>query len=291
LLVTGGSGFVGGSVLAAARAASWRAVNADCADAAALEGVEFRRLDITEAASVAPVLAEVRPEAVIHCAAIGNIDQSERDPERAWRVNVEGTAHLAGAAARIGARFVFLSSSTVFDGKSGRYREADPPMPVNVYGRTKVAAEHAACVLCPPALVVRISMAYGYPRTGGASFLTRVEERLRAGQPTDQPADEFRTPIDVLTLADALLELASLDASGLLHLGPQARISRYDFARKIAARLGADPALVQDRRAEALPGRAPRPKDVSFETDRARALLRTPLLGPDDGLARVMTPT
>jgi len=289
LLVTGGSGFVGGSVLAAARAAGGRAVNADCADAASLEGVEFRRLDITEAAAVAQVLAEVRPEAVIHCAAIGDIDQSERDPERAWRVNAEGTAHLAGAAAQIGARFIFLSSSTVFDGKSGRYREADPPMPVNVYGRTKVAAEHAARVLCPPALVVRISMAYGYPRTGGASFLTRVEEKLRAGEPTNQPADEFRTPTDVLTLADALLELASLDASGLLHLGPQARISRYDFAVKIAARIGADPALVQDRRAEALPGRAPRPKDVSFETDRARALLRTPLLGPDEGLARVMS--
>jgi dTDP-4-dehydrorhamnose reductase len=288
LLVTGGSGFVGGSVLAAARAAGWRAVNADCADAASLEGVEFRRLDITEAAAVAQVLAEVRPEAVIHCAAIGDIDQSERDPERAWRVNVEGTAHLAGAAAQIGARFIFLSSSTVFDGKSGRYREEDPPMPVNIYGRTKVAAEHAARVLCPPALVVRISMAYGYPRTGGASFLTRVEQALRSGRPTNQPGDEFRTPIDVRTCADALVELAGTPTPGIIHVGPRERISRYDFALKVARRLGVDESLVQDRRAQTLPGRAPRPKDVSFDTTRAHQVLRTTLLDTDRGLARVM---
>lgn len=301
LLVTGGSGFIGGHVLAAAASAGWQAVNADRAEIGHVAGVDFLSLDIVDEAAVAAAARDAHPDAVIHCAAIGDVDQSEREPELAWRVNVDGTANIARAAARLGARLVFLSTSTIFDGQAGRYREDDPPHPVNVYGRTKTAAEHAVRVLCPPALVARISMAYGYPRTGGASFLTRVEQKLRAGEPTDQPADEFRTPIDALTCAEALVELAGMDLGGALHLGPRERISRCDFAVKVARRLGADPALVRDSRGGdaagpaaasraggGLPGRAPRPKDVSFNTNRARALLRTPLLDPDDGLARVM---
>jgi dTDP-4-dehydrorhamnose reductase len=288
LLVTGGSGFVGGHVLAAGAAAGWRVINADRQSGAAVEGVEFRQTDIANEAAVNSVVAAARPYAIIHCAAIGDVDQSERDPDLAWRVNVNGTANIARAAAGVQAHLVFISTSTIFDGRNGRYREDDPPNPINVYGRTKVAAEHAVRVLRPPALIVRVSMAYGYPRTGGASFLTRVEEKLRAGEPTDQPADEFRTPIDVLTCADALIELAGGTAGGILHLGPRERISRYDFAVKVAQRLGADSSLVRDNRAEALPGRAPRPKDVSFNTDRAHAVLRTPPLDPEAGLARVM---
>jgi dTDP-4-dehydrorhamnose reductase len=294
LLVTGGSGFIGGHVLAAALAAGWRVINADRTEVAPVPGIAFHAVDIADEGAVAALVADRRPDAIIHCAAIGDVDASERDPDRAWRVNVDGTGNIARAAAGgappagAGARLILLSTSTVFDGRAGRYTEDDPPNPINIYGRTKVAAEHAVRVLHPAPLIARISMAYGYPRTGGASFLTRVAERLRAGEPTDQPADEFRTPIDVLTCADALIELADSDVSGVLHLGPRQRISRYDFALMVARRLRADPALVRDTRAQALPGRAPRPKDVSFNTDRAHALLRTPLLEPEDGLARAL---
>jgi dTDP-4-dehydrorhamnose reductase len=288
LFVTGGSGFVGGHLLAAALAAGQRVINADLTDIAPLPGADFRELDITDESAVSSLIRSVRPDAIVHLAAIGDVDASERQPLQAWRVNVDGSANIARAAAQTGARLVFISTSTIFDGKTGAYSEDDPPNPINTYGRTKVAAEHAVRVLCPKALIVRISMAYGYPRTGGASFLTRVEEKLRASQPTVQPSDEFRTPTDALTLAEALVEIAAMDISGLLHLGPPERISRHDFALKIAHRLRADPALVVDSPGEIVPGRAPRPKDVSFNTERGRALLRTPLLDPDAGLARVM---
>lgn len=288
LLVTGGSGFIGGHVVAAALAAGWSAVNADWQEVAPIAGADFRAVDIANGQAVERLVAELRPRAIVHCAAMGDVDQAEREPHQAWRANVDGTANIARAAAKADARLVFISTSTVFDGCAGGYREDDPPNPVNVYGRTKTAAEHAVRVLCPLGLTARISMAYGRPRTGGASFLTRVEQNLRRGHPTDQPADEFRTPIDVITCAQALVELAGIQVAGILHLGPRERISRYDLAAKIARRLEADPTLVRDRRAEALPGRAPRPKDVSLNTDRAQALLRTKLLNSDDGLARVM---
>jgi len=289
LLVTGGSGFVGGHVLAAGLTAGWRVTNLDRAETAPIDSVEFGECDIAQEAETASVIAESHPDVIIHCAAIGDVDESERNSGLAWRVNVDGTANIARAAAHIGARLIFISTSTIFDGRTGRYTEDDPPSPINIYGRTKAAAEHAVCVLHPPSLIARISMAYGYPRTGGASFLTRVEEKLRAGQPTVQPSDEFRTPTDVLTLAEVLVELAGIDSAGVLHIGPRERISRHEFALKIARRLGADSALVVDRGGEAVARRAPRPRDVSFNTDRAHEMLRTPILNPDEGLARVMT--
>jgi len=288
LLVTGGSGFIGGHVLATALAAGWGVINADRAQAAPISGVDFRELDITDEAAAGALISDARPDAVIHCAAIGDIDEAERDPYFTWRVNVNGTANVARAAAQTRAHLVFLSTSTIFDGKRGNCIEEAPPHPLNVYGHTKVAAEYAIRVLHPAATIARISMAYGYPRTGGASFLTRVEQALRSGKPTNQPGDEFRTPIDVLTCADALVELAGTHTQGTIHLGPRERISRYDFALKVARRLGVDERLVQDRRAQTLPGRAPRPKDVSFDTTRAHHMLRTKLLDTDRGLARVM---
>jgi dTDP-4-dehydrorhamnose reductase len=287
LVATGGSGFVGGQVAAAALAAGWRVVNADL-DEAPLQRLEFLRLEITDAGAVSRAIVNARPDAIIHCAALADIDQAEHNPDLAWRVNVTGTENIARAAAESGARLIALSTSTIFDGERGAYTESDPPNPINVYGRTKVAAEQAVAASGARALVARISMAYGYPRTGGASFLTRVIEKLRRGEKTQQPSDEFRTPLDVLTAADTLLELAAADIFGVLHLGGAERISRYHFALKIARRLGADPALVEDTAGREVPGRAPRPKDVSFRTDRGRALLRTPVLDVDAGLARVM---
>ncbi len=87
LLVTGGSGFIGGQVLAAALAGGWKVVNGDRIEAAPMADVEFRELDITDEAAVSALLGAVNPQAVIHCAAIGDVDQSQNNPPVAWRVN------------------------------------------------------------------------------------------------------------------------------------------------------------------------------------------------------------
>ena len=105
-------------MLAAGAASGWRVVNADRQSGAAVEGVEFRYLDIIDEATVSAVVIDARPDAIIHCAAIGDVDQSERNPDLAWRVNVNGTANVARAAAQAGARLIFISTSTIFDGRS-----------------------------------------------------------------------------------------------------------------------------------------------------------------------------
>src|SRR5581483_5276147 len=107
----------------------------------------WHALDVTDQRAVTAALAASRPAVVIHAAAMADVDACEREPERAEAVNARGTAHVADACASLGARLIYVSTDYVFDGEAGPYREDDPPQPLSVYGRTKLAGERAAAAL------------------------------------------------------------------------------------------------------------------------------------------------
>ncbi|HJS67219.1 MAG TPA: sugar nucleotide-binding protein [Nitrospiraceae bacterium] len=104
-----------------------------------VRGIARREVDLTDAAPLTFVVRSLNPQAIIHCAALSRTKDCEQDPERARRINVEATAHLARLSQDI--PFIFLSSGEVFDGRAGWYGETDEPNPVNVYGQTKLEAE------------------------------------------------------------------------------------------------------------------------------------------------------
>lgn len=177
-----------------------------------------------------------------------------------WEVNADGSAALAEAAR--GLRFVHLSSDVIFDGTRGRYREEDEPAPVNSYGRSKAEAERRVLALHDAPTVARTSLLYGGVEPGS-------QERL-ALEGTRFFVDELRSPVHVGDLADALLELLTLDVAGPLHLGGADDVSRYDFA----VLLGADPARIESAHTTA--DRCP---NVSLDSSRAAGLLQTRLRG------------
>ena len=212
---------------------------------------EWNQVDVRDAAGIA---AAVRgADAVVHTAYL-------QGGEEAWSTNVDGSAAVASAAA--GRRLVHLSSDVVFDGRRGRYREEDRPEPVGDYGRSKAEAERRVAALHPAATVVRTSLLYGGREPGPQERLAREGTRFFV--------DEIRCPVRVGELAAAILELLGLDHSGPLHLGGADAVNRYDFALL----LGADPSRIE--RAHTSPDR---PADVSLDSSRAAALLRTRLRG------------
>lgn len=284
LLVTGGGGFVGGWVVALA-GGDWalHATRRTPAPNGRADAV-WHTLDLSDAERLADTLRAVRPTAVVHAAAMADIDRCEQQPELAERVNVGVTAEIARYCADSGARLVLLSTDTVFDGRRGMYREDDPPQPVNVYGGTKVRAEQAVATTLPGAAIVRLSLVMGLPiLERGNSFLARMLDAWREGKPVRVPSDEVRTPVDVVTLARAILELASGGTAGIVHVAGNDRLPRDEMARRIARRLGVDESLVLPT-SGATPGRAPRPRDVSLDNARARRILQTPMLGLEEGL-------
>lgn len=292
LMITGGNGFVAGSVLAQAGVAWEIHVLSRSPALIHKPNLHWHRSDPLDADARTRLFRSVKPDRVLHTAAVADIDFCQANPEIARSVNVDFTRALVDLCAEGDSRLVFCSTDTVFDGEHAPYREDDLPDPVNFYAETKVEAERLVLGLGATSVVVRLALVVGLPVLGtGNSFLVRMLDSLRQGRQVRLSMTETRTPIDVITLGRALLELASSDTHGILHLAGATRISRFAMARRIADRFALPQHLVVPAEANPAPGRAPRPRDVSLDVSRARAELKTPVLDLDQGLSLILSRT
>ena len=261
LLITGCSGYLGGELARRAPDATGTYLSAERPGAV--------QLDVRDQDAVARLMSELRPAAVIHTAY-----REARDGAR--EVNVAGARNLAQAAAEVGARLVHVSTDLVFDGALGRpYAEDDPPRPLLEYGRQKLAGEQAVREALPSALVVRTSLIYGGAEPSRHERLVLDAADRRASARFFR--DELRSPVQVGDLAAALLELASSDAAGILHVAGADGVSRYEFARLVAAAAGRDPDVLESGLSADNPD--PRPLDCRLDSSRARARVRVELRG------------
>ena len=287
LVIFGGGGFVGGNMTEIARQKGWKVYIADSFFRPGLEGVEWRTVDIADTAVVERLIAEIRPDAVVNVAAVADIDKAEHEKELAWKVNVEGAANIAAGCAKNGVRNIFFSSDAVFDGEGGNYTEEHPVNPVNYYGRTKAEAEKVVLKADPKAAVIRISLVIGFPVTGGNSFFAGLEKKLSEGQDILCPAEEIRTPVDVLTLSECVLELAENNYSDVLHIGATDSINRLELTRKAAVRMGFDESRVKVKPLQDMTGgRLPRHKNGIICVRKAQTVLKTALLSVEESIER-----
>jgi len=285
LLVTGCGGFVGGAVVHQARGPVELHAVSRGAPLRHRQGLAWHTLDLLDAGEVDRLFKEVSPDAVIHAAARADIDFCEANKDIAREINLGVTEHLARLCQERGARMIFMSTDTVFDGKKGYYIEEDPPGPLNWYAETKVAAERSVAGLAGNWVVVRTSLVVGLPvLSAGNSFLSRMLPVFESGKELGVPDNEVRSPIDVVTLARALIELAENNYVGYLHLAGNDIMNRFEMVQRIAAKLGLPQRLVVARNPVDIPGRALRPLDVSLCNRKARSLLETPMQGLEAGL-------
>ncbi len=289
LLLTGANGFVAGSIIEAARG-QWE-IHAASRGPAPVErpGLVWHSFDPMDMDAFHDVFHEVDPAAVIHTAAIADIDLCEANRELATRVNYTYTHELAELCWDHDTRFIFLSTDTVFDGERGMYTETDIPRPINFYADTKVRAEKSIQEFGGNFVIARVALVMCLPVLGeGNSFVSRMAHGLREGKQVTTPAAEVRTPVDVITLGRALLELAAHEYRGIVHLSGNDRLNRHEMMQRIAKRLGLPQELVVAQDPSGIPGRAPRPRDVSLDNTRAKGVLKTPMVGLDDGLELVL---
>jgi len=289
LAITGGGGFVAGSVIQQAPA-DW--------EIHALSGKEplarrtdliWHTLDLKQPADVRAAFESIEPDVVIHAAAIGDIDFCENHPETARAVNVGLTASVAESCARHESRLIFLSTDNVFDGTRGNYAEEDCPTPIYEYARTKAASEAVVAARVADAVIARVALVMGFGLLGrGSSFLERTIPMFREGRTIYVPPEEIRTPIDVVTLGRALLELAAADFRGILHLAGSEALDRVSLTRRLAERLGFSSDAVVPRSPGAITGRAPRPRDVSLNNAQSRTLLKTPMRDFDSAIDLIL---
>ena len=286
LVIFGGGGFIGGNLAQVARQKGWEVY---VIDSRPRLQPEWRRADISNRHSVDEVIRAISPDAVVNVAAIADIDQAEQDKELAHRVNVDGARYIAESCSSRGIRYVFFSSDAVFDGEGSRYSEDDEPAPVNYYGRTKMEAEKAVLEAYPRAVIVRISLVLGFPVAEGNSLFANLLGKLKEKKDLAYPIDEIRTPVDVLTLSECVLELCESDFFGVIHIGATDSVSRYDLVRKLTGRFGYDEErIIPQTLPKVNPGRAPRHKNGILSVAKAESVLKTRLLSTEEGIQRAL---
>lgn len=275
LLITGGAGYLGAELTRQALQAGWDVTATFFSAHPDIAEARWLPLDVRDRAAVEHVLAEQRPDVVIHTA------YRQTGPDL-WSATVDGTEVVARACQAQGRRLIHLSSDALFDGEPPRgcYTEADDPSPITPYGEAKAAAERLVEQLAPGVLVVRTSLIYGGSTPSDHERL--VFDALAGRAKLAFFTDELRCPIVVGDLAAALIELAPGGLSGRLHIAGAEVVSRYEFARRIAAAHGHDPAGVRSGSSAASGLR--RPRNCALDISKAKQLIRTRLRGSHEVL-------
>lgn len=214
-------------------------------------------LDITQPAPVHQLIAGSDPDVVIHTAANTNVDGCELDSENAYRVNALGSRNIAAAAARTGAKMVYISTDYVFDGKSRRpYTEFDPANPINVYGKSKLAGELYVSSLLNKYFIVRTSWLYG---KYGTNFVKTMLRMAREKTELTVVDDQVGSPTYAEDLAKFIIDLLPTDLYGIYHAGNTGCCSWFQFARAIFEAAGLDNTKISPISTSRLKRSAPRP--------------------------------
>jgi len=265
MLVTGATGFLGREVVA--RLAREHDV-VPVGGRTALPGglaADLRRPGIW-----GPLLAEVRPDWVVHLAAYREPDFCEDHPEETRALNTRPVAELVRELPPDG-RLLFISTDYVFDGLHPPYREDSERRPINVYGLSKAEAEDAVLAR-PGSLILRIPLLVGSgPSADRSGFLTQIVDTLRQNRPVAADAVLRRFPTWIRDVAEAVAFLIERDQTGVLHYSGREGLTRHEMIR-IAAEVLGHPADHVRPSEDVVPRRAARPRDSQLDTTRIEAL-------------------
>jgi dTDP-4-dehydrorhamnose reductase len=247
-----------------------------------LTPLDRSQLDVSRPTAVATTVAELRPELIVNAAAYTDVDGAEREPEEAFATNAEGAASLARAARACGARLIHVSTDFVFDGRSGRpYRPSDPPAPLGVYGRSKLAGERRVLEELPGNAVV-LRTAWLYSRHG-SNFVKTMLGLMAHRERLEVVVDQVGSPTWAAELARTIWAVAATpELAGVHHWTDAGLASRYDLAMAVLKE-GIDAGLLSRAlpivpiRTEDLRPAAPRPAFAVLDSnDTCKALRRNP---------------
>jgi dTDP-4-dehydrorhamnose reductase len=222
-------------------------LGSDVASAFARNGDEVDRIthadmELADYDSVLRRLQQVEPDLVVNTAAMHHVENCEREPERAFAVNGHGVRNLAAVSRGVGAALMHVSTDYVFDGAKGSpYEETDAPLPLNVYGNSKLAGEYFVRSSIERHFVLRVSAIYGdnlCRAKGGLNFIELMLKLARERGEVRVVDSEFVTPTPTKQIAKQMVVLSRSNCYGLYHATAEGSCSWHEFAREIFARTG-----------------------------------------------------
>ena len=243
------------------------------------------QLELSQPDAARQLIQSVRPQVILHCAAMANVDACESQPQLAQRVNAELPGELAALAAEFNCKMVHISTDAVFNGEKGNYSEEDAPAPLSVYARTKLAGEEAVLAANPRAIVARVNF-YGWSITGRRSLAEFFHSHLSAGETMKGFIDVHFCPLEVHDLSDLLLEMAAKDLQGIYHVVSSESLSKFEFGQQLARQFGLDASLIQPVSWRDARLQAARSPELTLSTEKLRNSLQHSLPDQAHGMVR-----
>ena len=234
------------------------------------DGYEYVSLDITDPDQVRSVMERYRPDAVIHTAALTNVDACESRREEAVLMNVTATEYLVHACNEHGSHLVHLSTDFVFDGANGPYIESDQPNPLSHYAATKLESERVVMATARSWAILRTIIIYGVVDDNSRSNVVLwTLNSLKAGKSINAINDQFRSPTLAEDLADACIEAAARRANGIYHVSGRELMCILDMVKIVADYFQLDASLIRSVSSDELNQPARRPPVTGFIIGKA----------------------
>lgn len=244
-------------------------------------------LDITCKQSVQEVCKRISPDVVIHTAAMTNVELCEDNPVLAGGLNHVATRNVAESARDIKAKLVHISTDHLFDGQNPWSNETDIPTPLNVYAKTKAIAEEEVLQTCTDGLIIRTNF-FGWGTQRRSSFSDWILNNLSTNSELTMFQDSYFTPILINDLVDIILKLVCSDARGIFNVVGRERVSKYEFAIKLAQYFGYPITSIKPIEMDKHAFKATRPKDMSLSSQKISAYLGKSMPNVDESLSSLL---
>jgi dTDP-4-dehydrorhamnose reductase len=229
-------------------------------------------LDLSDENQIIEILQKIKPDRIIHLAAMTGVDLCESEKELATLINTKATEILAKQAAKQKIFFLYVSTDYVFDGINGMKKEDDPSNPLGFYGKSKLEGELVLNKLASSWCIARTSTPFGIHPTK-KSFPLWVKENLEAKKEIPVLIDQFTSPTYVPNLSKMLIEITIRQIMGIIHVSGATRISRYALAELVADKLHLDKIFLIPTKTDNMNWNAQRPKDSSLDVSFATETL------------------
>jgi len=241
------------------------------------------QMDLNQLDKIENIVEKIKPDSIIHLAAMTNVDECEKEKDLAMKINAKATETLSKQAAKQKSFFVYVSTDYVFDGEKGMKKESDSPNPIGFYGKSKFEGEKSVMNSASGWCIARTSTPYGFHKKK-KSFPLWVAENLQNKNKINVIVDQFISPTYVPNLSKMLIEIASRQIVGILHVAGSTRISRYEMAELVADKLNLDKKLLNPINIEQMNWIAKRPKDSSLDVSLASEVLNEKPFNIEQGL-------
>lgn len=285
LLILGANGLLGSNVVTAAVTRGWDAVGAYHSESPGFD-VPLYQFDIRNGARVRQLVDRCKPDIVVNCAAMTDVDACERNPETARAVNADAPRDVANVCVARDIRFVHISTDYVFDGTADSpYTESAETAPRQEYGASKLAGERAVRAVLDSVLILRLSFVYGIHRVTESlvGFPAWVRDNLREGESVPLFTDQHVSPTRAGHASGVLLSLLSEEVTDTYHVTCRSCVTPYSFGRAIGNRMNVADYSIEEASLLDVSRPAMRPRYTCLDVSAVETVLgrSQPTLGDD----------